>query len=136
MKKNLKVDDLMDRVFVTFSPETPVPDAVDVLGKKRLFGACVVDNDGKVLGILSEKKCIKLYLEAFSTGSIKPIEEATVMDIMYDDFKTVQKSTGVVEAAQVFLTTDFRRMPVVEHGKMVGQITRRDIIKAIELFSI
>ncbi len=136
MKKKLKVDDLMDRVFITFSPETPVPDAVDILGKKRLFGACVVDKDGKILGILSEKKCIALYKKALSVDSVESIEEATVMDIMYDELKTIQKSAGIVEAAQLFLTTEFRRMPVVENGKLVGQITRRDIIRAIELFSV
>jgi CBS domain-containing protein len=136
MKKNLKVEDIMDRVFVSFDPKTSVRDAVDILGKKRLFGACVVDESGEVLGILSERKCIKLYKKALSEGTVKPIEEATVLDIMYDEFRTIPKTTGLVEAAQIFIDTDFRRMPVVDSNKIIGQITRRDIIRAIELFSI
>ncbi len=136
MKKNLKVEDLMDRIFLTFSPDTPLKKAVDTLGKKRLFGACVVDESGKVLGIISEKKAIQVYLKGLLSGSAKPIEEATVMDMMHDDFKTISKSTGVVDAAQMFLSTEFRRMPVVESGVIIGQITRRDIIRAIDLFSI
>lgn len=136
MIKNLTIEDLMDRVFITFNPRTPVADAVEALGKKRLFGACVVNEEGEVLGILSEKRCIRLYRDALDKGSVQLIENSTVMDIIYDDFKTISKSAGIVEAAQFFLQNDFRRIPVVESGRLIGQITRRDIIRAIELFSL
>ena len=134
--KNIKVEDLMDRVFVKFKQDTPVRMVVETLDNKRLFGACVVDEEDRVLGIVSERKCIKLYQKALATRSVKPIEEATVKDVMYDDFSTIEKTAGVVRAAEIFIGTDFRRMPVVESGKLVGQITRRDILRAIELFSM
>ena len=135
MKKNLKVEDLMDRVFLSFDPETSVQNAVETLHKKRLFGGCVADREGKVLGILSEKKCIDLYEKAAEQKSPSIIEKATVMDIMYDHFKTIPKTTGIAEAAQIFLETEFRRLPVVDNDVLVGQITRRDIIRVIDLFS-
>lgn len=136
MKKNLKVEDLMDRVFVTFDPNTPVREAVDILGKKRLFGACVANKEGQVLGILSEKKCIELYNRAIAEDSSDIVDNAKVSEIMYDEFKSIPKTTGITEAAEIFLSTEFRRMPVVDSGKLIGQITRRDIIRAVELFNM
>ena len=134
--KQIKVEDLMDRVFVTFTPDTPVRTVVETLDNKRLFGACVVDEKDQVLGIVSEQKCIKLYRQALSANSLKPIEDATVMDVLYDNFSTISQTEGVVNTAQVFINNEFRRLPVVESGKLVGQITRRDILRAIELFSM
>lgn len=135
MNKNVKVEDLMDRVFISFDPDTSVREAVELLDRKRLFGACVTDKKGKVLGILSEKKCIELYLKALKDNSTDAVDSATVSDILYDDFKTISKSTGLAETARIFLETDFRRMPVVEAGLLVGQITRRDIMRVIDLFN-
>ncbi len=126
----------MDRVFVTFAADTPVPEAVMVLGRKRLFGACVVDGTGKVLGILSERECLKVYKRAVMEKTTKPVDESTVSDIMYLEFKTIPSSTGIVQAAQIFLEQQFRRMPVVDDGKLVGQITRRDMVKAIQKFGL
>lgn len=135
MKKNLKVEDLMDRVFLSFDPATPVREAVEMLFSKRLFGACVADSDNTVLGILSVRKCIDLYKKALRENSPGKVESATVMDVLYDDFNTIPKTTGVAEAAQLFIDTEFRRMPVVDEGMLVGQLTRRDIIRVIHLFS-
>lgn len=136
MIKNMTVEDLMDRVFISFNPKTSLTDAVSILGDKRLFGACVVDGEGKVLGILSEKKCIRLYRDALAKNSSELLETLTVMDIVYTDFITIEKTASIVDVAQVFLNHDFRRLPVIESGRLIGQITRRDIIRAIELVTI
>ncbi len=135
MQKLPNVNEIMDKVFLTFTYDTSVREAVETLGKERLFGACVVDETGKLLGILSEKQCLKIYKKALLENNVSLLEEAKVTDIMYPEFKTVPPNTGIVDVAQIFLTSEFRRMPVVDSGKLVGQITRRDIVRAIQKFS-
>lgn len=131
MGSTLTVNDLMDRQFITFSPDMPLVKAVETLQSRKLFGACVVDQAKRVLGILSEKACIRFY-EAIMAGKLdRPIQDVTVMACMYPDFKSVSSSTGVVQAAEIFIQSEFRRLPVVESGRLVGQITRRDIVRAV-----
>jgi len=136
MKKLPIVDEIMDRAFLKFSPDMPLQEAMDVLGSHKLFGACVADGNDKILGILSEKQCLKLYKEAITGNGAGSISKLTVADVMYPEFKTVSRAMGIVEAAQIFLNNQFRRMPVVEGSKLVGQITRRDIVKAIQKFEL
>ncbi len=131
MNPSLTVNELMDKQFLTFPSEMPVPEAVEILRTRKLFGACVVDQANKVLGILSEKACIRLYEDSWNGNVDRPLQEIKVTEIMYPEFKTVSKSLGVVQAAELFLKSEFRRLPVVESGRLVGQITRRDIVKAV-----
>lgn len=122
----------MQKVFLKFESDTPLKDAVNILGRKRLFGACVVDKDDKVLGVLSEKECLKLYTQAFKEKNPAQLENKTVCDILRPEFKTVPEKMNLFEVAQIFLQNEFRRMPVVDEGKLIGQITRRDIVRAIQ----
>ena len=132
MKKQPTVKEIMQKVFLKFEPETPLKNAVNILGRKRLFGACVVDQDDRVLGVLSEKECLKLYTQAFKENNPEHIENKTVFDILRPEFKTVSGEMNLFDVAQIFLQNEFRRMPVVDEGKLIGQITRRDIVRAIQ----
>ena len=135
MKKPSKVDDLMDKVFFKLSPETTVPVAVKSLGEKRVFGAIVADKNGHVLGILSEKECLKVYARVISGILTKDeLNKMKVTEIMYPEFKTISKNHGLIETAQAFLAASYRRLPVLDRGKLVGQITRRDLVKGIDKF--
>ena len=135
MKKPSKVEDLMDKTFFTLSPDMTVPVAVKSLGEKRLFGAIVADSSGYVLGILSEKDCLKVYARVISGDLTKDeLNDMRVTEIMYPEFKTISKNHGLIETAQAFLAVAYRRLPVLDRGKLVGQITRRDIVKGIDQF--
>ena len=135
MKNPAKVEEIMDKVFLTFDPDTSVREAVRILGKERLFGACIKDKSGKVLGVMSEKQCLKLYKDVVAGNiSKEELEQKTVRETMYPENQTLPKSMGLVDVAQIFLNVAYRRLPVVEREQLVGQITRRDIIKAIERF--
>jgi CBS domain-containing protein len=131
MNPSLTVNELMDKQFLTFPAEMPVLEAVEILRTRKLFGACVVDQANKVLGILSEKACIRLYEDSWNGNLDRPLREIKVTEIMYPEFKIVPKTLGVVQAAELFLKSEFRRLPVVESGRLIGQITRRDIVKAV-----
>ncbi len=127
MAKIYTVADFMDRQFSTFRPDTPMHKAIDTLLDKGLIGATVVDDNGRLLGILSEKDCLKILLQ--DVFDLAP--DATVANYMHPAEQTVPSTTGVVEAAQIFLKNTFRRLPVVDGGKLVGQITRRDLLRGL-----
>ncbi len=135
MKGPFKVNDFTDRDFFTFKPETTVPEVVAMLFKKGIFGGIVTDEKGKVLGICSEKACLKLYSDVFSGKiTVEELSQKKATDVMYPEFQAIAEDLGLIEAAQIFLKVSYRRLPVVASGRLVGQITRRDIIKGIDKF--
>jgi CBS domain-containing protein len=125
------VADFMDKVFETVKPNTRMGDAVQILLKKQLTGICVVDDERNLVGILSEKDCLKtLVHDAFHR-----VPDETVDRFMHGSPKTVGSTMGILGAAQIFLDFNFRRLPVVDNGKLVGQITRRDIVRGMSRFT-
>ncbi len=136
MKELPTVAEVMDTDFMKFSADTTVQEAVNTLERESLFGACIVEKGDKLIGIFSEKQCLRLFRDKMLGNLSKPIEEVTVKEIMYPEFDTISSDKCIVDVAQVFLTSEFRRMPVVDAGRLVGQITRRDIVKAIQDFAV
>lgn len=129
------VSDVMDRVFIKFKPDMPIKEAIETILKKNLYGACVIDDYGRLLGILSEKECLKLYIDMLEGTSADDLKTGTVGDYYHREVQTVGPDCGVVEVAQIFLANRFRRLPVVQDGRLVGQITRRDIVREMRAFN-
>jgi CBS domain-containing protein len=123
-----KVSEYMDTVVQTLNAETQILDAVDFLLENHVTGAPVVDGDYRVVGILTEKDC--LYLLA--AGSDADMPQGVVADFMTHDVKTIPPSMNVYFCAGLFMNTVVRRFPVVDDGKLVGAITRFDILRAIQ----
>ena len=121
------VKDYMARTLVTFKPETEVLDAVQVLVEKRIAGAPVVDDDGSLIGMLSELDCLKIVLNAGYHGDWG----GPVSEYMTVDTQTVDAEMSIVDLAQVFVTSRFRRFPVMHDNRLVGQISRRDVLRAL-----
>ncbi len=122
------VRDYMDTVVQTLSPETEILDAVDFLLEKHVTGAPVVDEENRVVGILTEKDCLHLL----AAGSDADIPQGTVADFMTTEVQTIPPNMNVYFCAGLFLNTTVRRFPIVEDGKLVGAITRFDILRAIQ----
>jgi CBS domain-containing protein len=118
----------MDTVVQTLNPNTEILDAVDFLLEKHVTGAPVVDDQYRVVGILSEKDC--LYLLA--AGWEADLPQGTVADFMTHEVHTIPPSMNVYFCAGLFMNTVTRRFPVVEDDKLVGAITRFDILRAIQ----
>ena len=127
--KSCLVKDYMTRTLVTFKPETSVLDAIHVLVKHRIAGAPVVDDAGNLVGMLSELDCLKVALQAGYHGEYG----GPVRDYMTADVKTVNAEMSIVDLAQRFLDSRFRRFPVTDRNRLVGQISRRDVLRALEL---
>ena len=117
----------MDTTVPTLSPTTLVLDAVDFLLDHGVTGAPVVDENGKLLGIITETDCLKVVAHAPQPGDAREY----VVDFMTREVKTIPPNMDVYYAAGLFLKEDFRRFPVVENGRLVGAITRYDILRAI-----
>jgi CBS domain-containing protein len=128
ISKSALVKDYMARTLVTFKPETDVLDAVHVLVNKRIAGAPVVDDAGNLLGMLSELDCMKVALDAGYHGNWGgPIRE-----FMSEGVKTVDADMSIIDLAQEFVTSRYRRFPVMQGTRLVGQISRRDVLRALE----
>lgn len=125
--KSATVKNYMARTLITFKPEMDVLDAVHVLVEKRIAGAPVVDDEGSLIGMLSELDCMKIALNAGYHGDWG----GPVADYMTVDTQTVDAEMSIVDLAQVFVESRFRRFPVMQNNRLVGQISRRDVLRAL-----
>lgn len=121
------VADIMARQLVTFSPDMNIHEAIRILLEKRISGAPVVDADNALAGVLSKKDCLKIV---FSTR-YHDDWGGPVRDFMSAPVETMDAALDIVSAAQHFLGSNFRRFPVLRDGKLVGQVSRYDILKSL-----
>lgn len=124
--KSIEVKDYMVASLVTFSPSMDVMEAIDVLVQNRISGAPVVDDHGNLVGLLSEKDCMKVAIQA---GYYEELG-GRVEDYMSKKVITVESESSVLDLAKMFLEKGPRRYPVVEDNRLVGQISRRDVLRA------
>lgn len=123
-----RVSDYMDTVVHTVSPDLEIRAAVRFLLEQHVTGAPVVDGDNRVVGVLSEKDCLRLLAE----GTDGDVPDGTVADYMTTEVITVPPKMNIYFVAGMFLRDVVRRFPVTEDGKLVGAITRFDILRAIQ----
>lgn len=128
MLQSLLVKDYMSGDPLAFSPEMDVLDAIHKLLKHEMTGAPVIDHLGKVVGFLSEKDCLKVALNA----SYHEERGGRVSEFMTHDVRTLEADATLTEAAELFVTLPYRCYPVVHESRLVGQLSRRNILKALE----
>ena len=128
ISKSVLVKHYMAKSLVTFKPDTDVLDAVHELVKHRIAGAPVVDDAGNLIGMLSELDCMKVALHAGYHGDWG----GPVADFMSDGVKTVDAEMNIIDLAAEFVESKYRRFPVVENNRLIGQISRRDVLRALE----
>jgi CBS domain-containing protein len=130
-KEDLKpalVSDYMTTKLITFRPDQPVSEVVESLIKNRISGGPVVNDKNELLGIISEGDCIKHISE--SRYYNMPMDNNTVDKHMVKNVDTIDGKLNIFEAAEKFLKAKHRRFPIVENGKLVGQISQKDILIA------
>ena len=124
--KSLKVRDSMSTNVITFAPNDSVVHAMATLLDKGISGAPVVDEDGSLLGILSEVDLIQVVVQ----DSYYDDPVGIVADFMQTQVECVDPDTDIFSLAQQFISHHRRRYPVLESGQLVGQISRRDVLRA------
>ncbi|WP_178986265.1 CBS domain-containing protein [Winogradskyella helgolandensis] len=128
----LKVKDYMSTKLITFRPDQSVQEVVEALITNRISGGPVVNEKQELIGIISEGDCLKQLSE--SRYYNMPLEHDTVDKRMAVDVETIDGNMDVFDAANKFLNSKRRRFPIVENGKLIGQISQKDIlIAALEL---
>lgn len=120
------VRDYMATDLVTFTPDMAITSALSLLVKHGHSGAPVVE-DERLVGMLSEKDCLKVALVANFEG----VEPGSVRDFMTADVATVAPDADLLDVASRFVDAPFKRLPVVENGRLIGQISRSDVLRAI-----
>ena len=128
----LTARDIMTRSLVTLTPDLSIFEAMSVLMTKRISGAPVVDDSGKLIGMLSELDCLRV-LSSDEFYADEREEGGCVQDFMTTEHQSIGPHLGIYAVAHYFLTTPFRRFPVVAQGRLLGQVSRRDVLRGIEL---
>lgn len=124
----LKVRDYMTTNLITFKPDQTVQEVVESLIKYKISGGPVINDRQELVGIISEGDCLKQLSE--SRYYNMPLEHDNVEKRMARDVETIDGNMDVFDAANKFLNSKRRRFPIVENGKLVGQISQKDILKA------
>ncbi len=121
------VGDIMTTELLTFTPETSIHEAIKALLDNRYSGAPVVDADGNLVGVLSRKDCLKIVFSTSYHGDWG----GTVAEYMSAKVETLDAETDLVSAAKLFFASPYRRFPVMRDGKLVGQVSRADLLRAL-----
>lgn len=144
----MKARDLMQQEVVTVTPDTSLKDAVHLMIDRHISGLPVVDEAGTVIGILSEGdllRRVELGTEtstpAWRTWFVSPGQEARnyvrshalcVGEVMTMPVACVTPDTDLAQVVALMELRRVKRLPVLESGRIVGIITRRDLVRALE----
>lgn len=131
MLASLKVKDHMNGTKVTFTPEMDVLRAIHQLIELKISGAPVSDQRGNLIGFLSEKDCMQVALNAAYQGE----SGGRVEEYMHNEVETIDSEASIIEVAEKFLQTAYKCLPVIKENRLVGSITRQNILKALQLTS-
>lgn len=128
MKTRLRVKEFMTTELVTITPDTEVMRAVYLLVEHDISGLPVVDEGGNLVGILTERDCIATAINAGY------FDEAggSVGNFMSSPVETVEADDSLMDIADRLRKSTYRRFPVVEDGRLVGLISRRDVLEALK----
>lgn len=126
MTQRRTIADYMVREVVSLSPEMEINQAVARLLDRRISGAPVLDEVGELVGLLTKKDCFKAALNA----SYYQQWGGRVADYMSRNIETMDAGLDIVTAAGRFLETPYRRFPVTEEGRLVGLLSRSDLLRA------
>jgi len=119
----------MRRNPLTINRNDNLVQAIEMLVEYKLTGVTVVDDDGVAVGVLSEIDCIRTVLDALYNDGDP--EHALVQDAMTHEVISCSPGDGIVEIAADMLATRQRRRPVIDKGRLVGQVSSSNILWAL-----
>ena len=126
MPQSPTIRDCMHRSPLTIDSNSNLALAIEIILENKLTGLTVTDSDGAAVGVLSELDCLKAVLTAiYNEGDP---ERALVGDAMTADPDVCSPQDNIVEVAQAMLESKQRRRPVVEDGKLIGQVSSSNIL--------
>lgn len=129
MLRSVELKDYMQHQPVTVLPDMSVYEAAKRILEAKVSGAVVVDDESMLLGMISELDCLRVILSAVYNDQEYAV--ATVRDIMTTDVEVHHPHDDIVDVASSMLQHSHRRRPVVHRGRLVGQVTCRQILKVV-----
>ncbi|MDD1726151.1 MAG: CBS domain-containing protein [Euryarchaeota archaeon] len=120
---NEEISSIMEEDVITLHKGDSIADAIKLMLTGNVSGFPILDEDGKVIGIVSERDFVGLVA--------KIITGKSVADVMSRDVVTVRPDTKIEDAARVMIANDFRRVPIVQEGVMTGVVTTSDIVNYV-----
>lgn len=125
------ITEYMAKDLITFKRDTEINEVIDTLLEKRISGAPVLNDHNEIIGVIDDKDCLHVLVD--SVYHNLPIRKRIVDTYMTDVYKTININSDIVDVANEFLKTNFKRFLVInDQGKLMGQVSRRDILKAIQ----
>ncbi len=132
MLRSVELKDYMLTHPVTVNVDSDMGEAIRLIIDNRISGLCVIDDHNHLVGILSELDCLRAMLSAsYNEGGIGMVREYMASD----NLVVANPHEDITNVAQDMLRKNKRRRPVVEDGKLVGQITCRQLLSAVKNFS-
>ena len=142
-ESTVRVGEVMTRDVVSVTPETPIKDVAAMLVERGISGLPVCDADGAVVGVLSEADLLvkqggspersgglfAWLVETASAPDLAKLRAHTAGEAMTAPAMTVEAASPVSEAARTMVSLGVNRLPVVEDGRLVGIVTRADLVR-------
>jgi len=119
--------------LITFKPDQDINEVIDIMIENRISGAPVLDQDKRLVGIISEKDCLRIVVDQAYHNL--PHNAPKVEDYMTKKVQTLSADNDIVGAATAFLSSNIRRLPIVQNDMLIGQVSRRDILRAAQSIS-
>lgn len=127
MLRSVFVKDQMTHNPLTLSPGMEIQQATHLLIEKDVSGAPVLDKHGRLVGVLTERDCMKVAMQAVYHGEPGGLVE----DYMSRNPQWIGPDQSILTVADLFINGKFKRYPVVDNGRLVGVISRRDVMRAV-----
>lgn len=135
----MKVTEIMSQPVITVTPETGIKTAAELLVDHGISALPVVDSTGRLVGIVSEADLISIEVRPDPRSQATPLAPTAgstprrVADVMTPDVVVVSAKSDIAQAAKTMLNRDVKRVPVMSGRRMVGIVSRRDLVKVIAL---
>ena len=123
------VSDYMTKNLITFKENQTIEDVIDSLIKNKISGGPVINEKNELIGIISEGDCMKQISES-RYYNLPMDTNNTVGKAMIKQVETIDGNMNILDAVNKFLESKRRRFPIVENGKLVGQISQKDVLIA------
>ena len=127
MLAKITVADYMTKRMVTLKEDTDVVEAIQMMLDHKITCAPVVNNQGKLVGMFSERDSMKVVLEtAYNQSMVGKVGE-----FMTREIKKVDANSSILDLAEQFESSTVRSFPVFEDSELVGVVSRTDVLKAL-----
>jgi CBS domain-containing protein len=132
MLRSVDISDYMNcRPAKVYADDT-LFEAIDIITTHHLSGLCVVDHEEMLVGVLSEMDCLRAILTATYNNTV---DIGTVRDVMTPEVITCNLHDNLVDVANDMISKGHRRRPVVDKGRLIGQVSCRQLLRVVSTFN-